>query len=163
MSLEGTPIRRAFGPGRVRSSHHPLSHVPLVCACACALSFSTSLRGTGGTGSRKCGPCPLLARSLPDYRCGSRPFFHAPCLGREHFFKFERTRAANLGQLGSTRGQFSPTWGQGGPTWANLGAIWANLGPTSANLGPTWDQLGTNIGMASRIRIRGRCILHVFD
>lgn len=29
------PIRRAFGPWRVRSCHHPLSHVSLVRACAC--------------------------------------------------------------------------------------------------------------------------------
>ena len=56
------------------------------------------------------------------------PFFYAPCLGREHFFKFERTKAASLGQLV--------------PTWADLRPIWSNLKLPSANI----RQLSTNLG-----------------
>ena len=78
----------------------------------------------GGIGSESV----VLARSLPDCRCGSLLFFSAPCLGRKHFFKFERTKAASLGQLV--------------PTWADLRPIWSNLTLPSANI----RQLSTNLG-----------------
>ena len=65
-----------------------------------------------------------------------RDFFYAPCPGRENIFKIERTKAANLGQLGPTCAQVGPTWGQPERSW---GKFWL-----------TWGQLGTKIGMVSR-------------
>ena len=114
-------------------------------------------------------------------------FFYAPCLGREHIFKFERTKATNLGQLaanlvqlGAKAGQLGATWGQSGRTWGQLRLIWDKLG---TNLVPTlaWHpasesgvdafstfsiELELISGVANpkggnralSIRIRGRCI-----
>ena len=70
----------------------------------------------------------LLGGYLVLCRCGSLLFFYAPCLGREHFFKFERTKAPSLSQLV--------------PTCADLRPIWSNLKLPSANI----RQLSTNLG-----------------
>ena len=63
-------------------------------------------------------------------------FLYAPCLGREHFFEFERTKAANLGQLG-------PTWADLRPLWSNLGLPSANFRQLSVNLGHLGPKWGT--------------------
>ena len=93
--------------------------------------------------------------------------------------------AANLIQLGAKAGQLGPTWGQSGRTWGQLRLIWDQLG---TNLVPTlawhpaskpgvdaFSRFSIELELISvvanpkggnralSIRIRGRCIFHVFD
>ena len=108
MIFRNPEIRRALCPGRVRSTHDPLSHVPGPSWIVCSnqrLCIPTSL------GPRKCATCRLLAgyppatRRLPAVsRCVSRPKNSSP------------------NDSGLARGDFGPCWGQPG---ANLGPPWS--------------------------------------
>ena len=98
-------IRRAFGTGRARSSYHPLSNV----ACACSWCCRFSMRDTGGSWSRKCGP-----RWLPG---GSSvaPWW-IPVVGRNFFLMLPAWTGSTFSNLNGPRP----------PTWANLGQLATN-------------------------------------
>ena len=90
---------------------------------------------------------------LGKVRCASRLFFCAPCLGREHFFKFERTKAANLGQLGPTCCQCDPTWANLTPISSNFGLASAIFRQFSINLGHLGPNMGHGTGEKSLFSI----------
>ena len=81
-------IRRALCPGRVRSCHHPSSHVPGCSFC----SFYSFLSIHGAIGSKSVLPDGFLAApwripggSLVDCRYGSRLFFSCSRSGKTAF------------------------------------------------------------------------------
>ena len=96
-------IRRALCPGRVRSCHHPSSHVPGCSFC----SFYSFLSIHGAIGSKSVlpdgylvAPWRLLGGSSVDCRYGSRLFVHSKNVG---FYPSiciwvarERTKAPNI-------------------------------------------------------------------
>ena len=63
-TFDSCSVRRALCPGRVRSGHDPLSHVPGLC---CAVWFHWIFLDKvvpRGIGSQKCAPCRLLVGYL---------------------------------------------------------------------------------------------------